>query len=323
MSYSVRMSILGTILLVAVCALGWEYGVVIRSFNGAQAKLNKLSDENIAKAADEALTMADVKQVLSQPPSEIKTFSPRQKKGDDDKTMRGMMFERHDQYNFHHVLWWKPPERLIVVYKRLLKSEEELKQDIESFDDQEWIFIAVHSNMDVPESARSAVSKDAVNPGDFPSAPGGGSAPGAPGGKGPGGKGGGKGGPGGGGAPRDPEAIFKENDKDKDGKLTGDEIPTGMSRFVDRIDEDKDGSISLAEMKAAMERFSKQGKKGPGGRGPGGNQPGGKRPGGKNTRPALEKNESSEGGKESAQPGKFPAEKIDAKPAEKKSEKSN
>lgn len=88
-----------------------------------------------------------------------------------------------------------------------------------------------------------------------------------------GGPGGGFGGPGGGGPGGgrggfDPAAIFKDRDKNSDGKLSADEVAgTPMAdRFAD-IDKDKDKSITLEEFRASMQGF------GGGGRGPGG--PGG------------------------------------------------
>ena len=53
----------------------------------------------------------------------------------------------------------------------------------------------------------------------------------------------------------DPESIFAERDKDKDGFLSGDEISERMRTRVAAIDEDKDGAISKEEFLAAMQRY--------------------------------------------------------------------
>ena len=51
---------------------------------------------------------------------------------------------------------------------------------------------------------------------------------------------------------RSPGNMFKNQDKDGDGKLTGDEIPQFLKARVEKIDSDKDGSITLEEMQKAM-----------------------------------------------------------------------
>jgi hypothetical protein len=64
--------------------------------------------------------------------------------------------------------------------------------------------------------------------------------------------------PGEGGAPN-PEMMsrmFDSQDADKDGKLTGDEIPERMRERVTQIDEDGDGAISRTEMQRVMARMS-------------------------------------------------------------------
>ena len=48
----------------------------------------------------------------------------------------------------------------------------------------------------------------------------------------------------------DPVALFARQDADKDGKLTGDEIPAPMQGNLAEIDTDGDGSVSLEEMQA-------------------------------------------------------------------------
>ncbi len=64
--------------------------------------------------------------------------------------------------------------------------------------------------------------------------------------------------PGEGGAPN-PEMMarmFDSQDTNKDGKLTGDEIPERMRERVTQIDEDGDGAISRTEMQRVMARMS-------------------------------------------------------------------
>ena len=51
---------------------------------------------------------------------------------------------------------------------------------------------------------------------------------------------------------RNPGAMFKNQDKDGDGKLTGDEIPQFLKAKLDTLDGDKDGSITLEELKKGM-----------------------------------------------------------------------
>lgn len=60
----------------------------------------------------------------------------------------------------------------------------------------------------------------------------------------------------------DPMEMFARQDADKDGKLTGDEIPAQMRQFLQRIDTDSDGSVSKEEIEA-MGRGGRRG----GGRG--------------------------------------------------------
>jgi Ca2+-binding EF-hand superfamily protein len=91
---------------------------------------------------------------------------------------------------------------------------------------------------------------------------------------GPGGPGGfgGPGGPGGFGGPGGAMAagrMLEQNDKDKDGKLTGDEIPERMRENLARVDTNSDGSVDKAELEKMMSRMAG----GPGGRGPRDGQP--------------------------------------------------
>src|SRR5688572_4873648 len=46
------------------------------------------------------------------------------------------------------------------------------------------------------------------------------------------------------------EGLFKELDKDKDGKVTREELPERQKANFARIDTNSDGSISLAELTA-------------------------------------------------------------------------
>ena len=69
----------------------------------------------------------------------------------------------------------------------------------------------------------------------------------------------------------DPESIFAERDKDKDGFLSGDEISERMRTRVAAIDEDKDGAISKEEFLAAMQR-SRSSRQGGGGDAPRGDE---------------------------------------------------
>ena len=44
---------------------------------------------------------------------------------------------------------------------------------------------------------------------------------------------------------RSPEALFKQWDKNKDGKLTSSELPQNARRNFARVDTNKDGTISM------------------------------------------------------------------------------
>jgi len=71
--------------------------------------------------------------------------------------------------------------------------------------------------------------------------------------------------------------MFETRDANKDGKLTGEEIPERMRQNLERVDSNKDGGIDKAELQQAMSRLQQ------GGGRPGG-QPGG-RPEGQRRRP--------------------------------------
>jgi Ca2+-binding EF-hand superfamily protein len=67
--------------------------------------------------------------------------------------------------------------------------------------------------------------------------------------------------------------IFEQNDKNKDGKLTGDEIPERLQRMLDRADENDDGEIEKSELERMFGGFRAGGGGGGGfgrGRGDGG-----------------------------------------------------
>ncbi len=51
-----------------------------------------------------------------------------------------------------------------------------------------------------------------------------------------------------------PAAMFKQLDRNSDGKLTGNEIPPRMQENIKAADTDNDGSISQSEMLAAFQR---------------------------------------------------------------------
>ena len=58
-----------------------------------------------------------------------------------------------------------------------------------------------------------------------------------------------------------PEAMFKQLDRNSDGKLTGKEIPPRMQGNMKAADTDNDGSISQSEMQAAFQRRMQNPKK--------------------------------------------------------------
>lgn len=49
--------------------------------------------------------------------------------------------------------------------------------------------------------------------------------------------------------------MFEQRDVDKDGKLSGDEIPERMQQNVSRMDENGDGAIDKSEMEKAMAKM--------------------------------------------------------------------
>jgi len=49
--------------------------------------------------------------------------------------------------------------------------------------------------------------------------------------------------------------MFEQRDTDKDGKLSGDEIPERMQQNLARIDENSDGAIDKSEMEKAMAKM--------------------------------------------------------------------
>ena len=67
-----------------------------------------------------------------------------------------------------------------------------------------------------------------------------------------------KGGPGGGEGPPSKEMMtrmFEHRDTDKDGMLSGDEIPERMQQNLAKIDENGDGAIDKSEMEKAMAKM--------------------------------------------------------------------
>ena len=58
-----------------------------------------------------------------------------------------------------------------------------------------------------------------------------------------------------------PAAIFKQLDRNSDGKLTGNEIPPRMQESIKAADTDNDGSISQSEMQATFQRRMQNQKK--------------------------------------------------------------
>ena len=148
MSFMVRMSILGTLLFVALGGLAWEYLVSIPGFNNAQEKLTELSDENIKRTATEAVTRKEIKESFSKSPSSYEIISPPKKTSEYE--IRAMFFLRYDTYKFYHAMPWKEPNRIVISYKRALKSEGDLDQKPEEFDDQDWVLTAVYFNEDPP-----------------------------------------------------------------------------------------------------------------------------------------------------------------------------
>ena len=75
---------------------------------------------------------------------------------------------------------------------------------------------------------------------------------------------------GGGGRSFDPEQIFADRDKDKDGLLSGDEINEGEQSRIAEIDQDADGAISKDEFLKAIAAWIAARRQSGGGRGAGG-----------------------------------------------------
>jgi hypothetical protein len=55
------------------------------------------------------------------------------------------------------------------------------------------------------------------------------------------------------------------NDKNKDGKVTKEELPENAQGFFDRLDANKDGALDKAELEKAAEGFGRGGRPGAGG----------------------------------------------------------
>ena len=75
-------------------------------------------------------------------------------------------------------------------------------------------------------------------------------------------------------APEQIDAQFQKLDKNKDGKLTKDEVPR-LSVFFDRLDKDRDGALSKEEARAIGELLGGGGFGGQPGGGTGGDGNGG------------------------------------------------
>ncbi len=72
-------------------------------------------------------------------------------------------------------------------------------------------------------------------------------------------------------------ARIMENDKNKDGKLSKDELPERMQGMFERLDGNGDGFVDKAELDSMAQRSQRGGQPGgdqPGRRGPGGDRPG-------------------------------------------------
>lgn len=113
---------------------------------------------------------------------------------------------------------------------------------------------------------------------------------------GQGGQGGGFGGGGfgGGGGPEMVGQLMQRADANKDGKLSGDELPPFMRERLEQIDTNKDGSVDKTELEAGMSQMR-------GGFGGGGRRDG---IGGARQRPALEEDGKEKPKSDDAAPGK-------------------
>lgn len=74
------------------------------------------------------------------------------------------------------------------------------------------------------------------------------------------------------------DRLLSENDKNKDGKLTADELPERMKRLAERADANNDGAVDKAELEKVMSRRGVGGGEGERGRP-------GRRGGGRSDRP--------------------------------------
>lgn len=61
--------------------------------------------------------------------------------------------------------------------------------------------------------------------------------------------------------------MFEQRDINKDGKLSGDEIPERMRENLPRVDENNDGAIDKSEMEKAMAKMADRAGQGRGGKG--------------------------------------------------------
>ena len=83
------------------------------------------------------------------------------------------------------------------------------------------------------------------------------------------------------------QGLLNRYDANKDGKLSGDELPERMRGMVERADENKDGALDKAELEAMARRFGEgRGPGGPGGRDRDGDRPGRDRDGDRPNRDA-------------------------------------
>jgi len=111
------------------------------------------------------------------------------------------------------------------------------------------------------KNSDGSLSADELRP-DLSAMAGGAGRPGQPGAPGAAGR------PGAGGAPSREmmSRMFEMRDADKDGKLSGDEIPERMRQNIERMDKNSDGALDKTELEQAMSRMAEQGGRPPGGR---------------------------------------------------------